>query len=211
MYLLIIFHIKNSRIFNFFVYEWNKCTFSFAANKIKLKLNTPKRSNNKRFNFYHPRTVSRKLNSKYLLRHDSKKLVKILKKEKFDLGIIAGARIIKKSVIECFKIGILNLHPGLLPINRGLDTHKWAVLKNWPQCVTAHLIDEKVDMGKFICKEKINVYLDDTLVDINYRLQSTEIDLMLKSINILKKKIFKKIKVKSKNLHIALMQLMKKR
>ena len=54
-------------------------------------------------------------------------------KEKFDLGIIAGSRIIKKKVINEFKIGILNMHPGLLPLNRGLDTHKWAVFKNWPQ------------------------------------------------------------------------------
>ena len=35
-------------------------------------------------------------------------LEKILIKEKFDLGIIAGARIINKSVIDKFKIGIYN-------------------------------------------------------------------------------------------------------
>ena len=58
----------------------------------------------------------------------SNKLVKILKKEKFDLGIIAGSRILKKKIIEEFKIGILNMHPGLLPLNRGLDTHKVSIL-----------------------------------------------------------------------------------
>ena len=56
----------------------------FAANKIKLKIKHSKeRVIIKDLNFYHPRTVSRKLNSKYfVLRHDSKKLVKILKKRK---------------------------------------------------------------------------------------------------------------------------------
>ena len=45
-------------------------------------------------------------------------------KRKYDLGIILGSRIIK-NIINKFKIGILNMHPGILPYNRGLDTHKW--------------------------------------------------------------------------------------
>ena len=79
------------------------------------------------------------------------------------------------------------MHPGLLPLNRGLDTHKWAVFYNWPQGVTCHLIDSKIDLGKFICSKKIKVNLDDSLVDINTKLQNMEIKLMIKAINLIKK------------------------
>ena len=67
------------------------------------------------------------------------------------------------------------MHPGILPKNRGLDPHKWAILKNWPQGVTCHLINEKIDLGKLINKKIIKVFNDDTLVDINYRLDNTSL------------------------------------
>lgn len=162
---------------------------TFAANKIKLNFYQSKERvviNNLEFN--HPRKISKSINSKYkVIRHDSNKLVKILKKEKFDLGIIAGARILKKKIIEQFKIGILNMHPGLLPLNRGVDSHKWAIFKNWPQGVTCHLIDTKIDLGEYICSKKIKVNQDDSLVDINTRLQNMELNLMIKSLNLIKK------------------------
>ena len=161
----------------------------FAANKVKLNFYKSKeRVTTDNLLFNHPKKISKAINSKYLvIKHDSNKLVKILKKEKFDLGIIAGSRILKKKIIQEFKIGILNMHPGLLPLNRGLDTHKWAVFYNWPQGVTCHLIDSKIDLGKFICSKKIKVNLDDSLVDINTKLQNMEIKLMIKAINLIKK------------------------
>ncbi len=185
-------HKKTFEVLSTLFFNGIKVDHVFAANKIKLNIKFSKeRVGINKIEYIHPKLISKKIGSKYtVLKHDSKKLVNILKKEKFDIGIVAGARIIKKPVIDCFKIGILNLHPGILPLNRGLDTHKWAILKNWAQGVTAHLIDEKVDAGKIICKKIIDVYEDDTLVDINYRLQSAELNLMMKSINLLKKKKF---------------------
>jgi len=197
-------HKKTFEVLSTLYFNGIKINHVFAANKLKLNIKYSKeRVSIKNIEYVHPKIIAQKIKSKYtVIKHDSKNLVKVLKKEKFDLGIIAGARILKKQVVECFKIGVLNLHPGILPLNRGLDTHKWAILKNWPQGVTAHLIDDKVDAGKIISKKKIDVYVDDTLVDINYRLQNTELELMIKSINILKKKkFFKNVKNKFKNLH----------
>jgi len=162
----------------------------FAANKIKLNIYRSKErvvTNSLEFN--HPKNISKSINAKYkVIKHDSNDLVRILKREKFDLGIIAGSRIIKKKIIQEFRIGILNMHPGILPLNRGQDSHKWAILNNWPQAVTCHLINSKIDLGKFICSKKIKVHKDDTLVDINTRLQNLELFLMIKSLKIIKKK-----------------------
>jgi methionyl-tRNA formyltransferase len=99
-----------------------------------------------------------------------------------DLGIILGSRIIKKNIIDKFKIGILNLHPGILPDNRGLDNIKWAISKNIKQGVTAHLIDSSIDRGYLIEKRLIEIFEDDTFTDIFLRIQNTELELMISSI-----------------------------
>ncbi len=121
--------------------------------------------------------------------HNSKNCEKFLKKKKYDLGIILGARILKEEIINCFKIGILNLHPGILPENRGLDTYQWAICNNLPQGATAHLIDRKMDKGRILFKKKINIYNQDTIKDFYLRVQSLELELMIKSLNVLNKNI----------------------
>lgn len=99
-----------------------------------------------------------------------------------DLGIILGARILPKEVIDLFPYGILNMHPGLLPENRGLDTIEWAALKGIPQGVTTHLIDQNIDRGTLIDKREIKTYPDDTALDIWLRLQSLQLKMMIEAI-----------------------------
>ena len=121
--------------------------------------------------------------------HNSKKCENFLKKKKFDIGIILGARILREEIINCFKIGILNLHPGILPENRGLDTYQWAICNDIPQGATAHLIDRKMDKGKILFKKKINIYNQDNIKDFYLRVQSLELELMIKSLNAISKNI----------------------
>ena len=178
----------------------------FAANKVRLNIKSSKiMVDTKNLEYEEPKIIAKNFNTPYIvIKHNSYKLEKILIKEKYDLGIILGARILNENIINKFKIGILNMHPGILPFNRGLDNHKWAILHNVKQGVTCHLIDKRVDLGKLICKEYIDVYHNDTLVDINNRLQNKELKLMIKSINILKKKSKFKNIINLKNLHTVL-------
>ncbi len=117
--------------------------------------------------------------------HNSVECASLIRDLNLDIGIVLGARILKEDIIESFKIGVINMHPGLLPENRGLDNLKWAIIKNIKQGVTSHLINSKIDMGKIICRDEIKVYLDDSLVDIHLRLQSKEQEMMIKSLKIL--------------------------
>jgi len=93
----------------------------------------------------------------------------------FDLGLILGARVLKGVTQE---LPIINLHPGLLPQNRGLDNVKWAVFKSLPQAITAHIVDEKIDRGSFLFDTIVDVYPDDTLLDIHLRLLHEQIDVI---------------------------------
>jgi len=103
----------------------------------------------------------------------------------YDLGIILGARILSKKTIDCFKIGIINLHPGIIPANRGLDNIKWAIHDGLLQGVTAHLIDHRIDLGKIIKIEAIEVFGDDSLLDISIRIQDTQQRLLIESLELL--------------------------
>lgn len=104
-----------------------------------------------------------------------------------DLGIILGARILKKETIERFTTGILNIHPGILPGNRGLDNLKHSIAKDLPIGVTAHLIDHRIDMGTIIKTETVPVYEDDTIRDVYIRQRNLEQKVL---IEVLKANVF---------------------
>lgn len=151
-----------------------------------VELNLPKqtlRVKPRHTDLTHPETICRRFNIPYFVApHNSQETIQILRSKNIDLGLIAGARILKKEVVESVKLGVLNLHPGILPHVRGLDTLKWAIYYNKPIGVTSHLINEKVDAGRIIETKEIPLYKDDTLIDISLRLYETEIELLPKSI-----------------------------
>jgi phosphoribosylglycinamide formyltransferase-1 len=119
----------------------------------------------------HPRTVAERLGARYVVApHNSQLVEELLSEAKPDLGVIAGARILKGYVISKFRIGIVNLHPGLLPEVRGLDAMLWSIYKDVPLGVTAHLIDESVDAGRLLLREEIPIFADDTLLDHQLKL-----------------------------------------
>lgn len=148
-------------------------------------------------NLMHPKKVAKSLKyTYYITAHNSSRSIEILKKHNIDIGIIAGARILKHKVIDACKIGILNIHPGILPQARGLDSLKWAIYENHPLGVTVHFIDENIDAGKIVIKKQIPVYSDDTLIDLSLRLEEKGVDLLISALQLVvknKKFPFKKV------------------
>ena len=131
----------------------------------------------------HPKEIAKHFQIDYCVSpHNSPQTSELIREYDLDLGIILGARIIPQDIINKFKLGILNLHPGLLPENRGLDSLKWAINCGIPQGVSTHLIDGKIDRGLLVEKEEIAIYKDDTLLDINLRLQNLEQKLLISSL-----------------------------
>jgi len=101
----------------------------------------------------------------------------------FDLGVVLGARILSQKVIDQFPHGIINIHPGVLPQNRGLDTIEWAILERLPQGATSHLIEKDIDRGLKIDVKTIPVYEDDSLVDMWLRLMSLQMDMIVEAVD----------------------------
>jgi phosphoribosylglycinamide formyltransferase-1 len=171
----------------------------FAADPVELKFYQSKiRISPRGLMYIHPSQIAKRLDIPYyVVAHNDNECSDLIKKHNLDLGIILGARILKENIIDSFNLGVLNLHPGLLPENRGLDNQKWAILKEIKQGVTAHLIDKYIDKGKVILRKEVDVYEDDSLVDIFLRIQNTELDLMIDAINMLSAGKFDSIDVNS--------------
>lgn len=111
--------------------------------------------------------------------HNCKAAQRNLREMDIDVGVILGARILSRETIAATRLGILNLHPGILPGNRGLDTHKWAVWHGLPQGATAHLIDHRIDCGRIIGTKEVPVFQDDSMLDLVLRVHGAERELMV--------------------------------
>jgi len=96
-----------------------------------------------------------------------------------NLGVILGARILSKEIIERMPKGILNIHPGILPGNRGLDNLKHSIAKRLPIGVTAHLIDSRIDMGIILDTKIVPIFKDDTIRDVFIRQRGYEQKLLI--------------------------------
>jgi hypothetical protein len=102
----------------------------------------------------------------------------------YDLGVIGGARILPKTVIDCFSIGIVNLHPAPLPMIRGLDAIFWTIHEGVEPKVTAHLIDKRVDAGQHLLYRQVKVRHDDSIYDFAQKILDAELDVIPDAIEV---------------------------
>ena len=160
-----------------------------AADPVELNLPKSKiRTTPKDLYLTHPKKIARRYQIDYeVVIHNSQETSDLVREYDLDVGVILGARILKPIAFQNFSIGVLNMHPGILPENRGLNTLKWAIVDDIPQGVTTHLIDSKIDRGLLIQKQEIDIYKDDTLLDLNLRIQHLEQKLMVSSLAPLRK------------------------
>jgi len=183
------FSHKKSRdgLFNMFLEDYTP-EVVFAAPWRKLNVGQSKiKLETSGIEYAHPRTICKRFDINYhVVVHNSVECRRLIESYDLDLGVILGARILDKHIINAFKIGVLNLHPGILPGNRGLDTVKWAVIEKLPQGATAHLINGKIDMGRKIVAKKVLVRADDTLPDILCRVQAAEQAILAQALWIIK-------------------------
>lgn len=185
--LLFVYNFKHKKSVDFIykLHENNiKIDVIVAANKVKLK-------KTKKIIDYqistklveHPRNVAKKFNIPYyIIDHNSIDIKKITLDYSIDLGVIAGARLLKSEIIRLFKIGIINFHPALLPECRGLDSLLWSIYFNFPLGATSHLINEKIDAGLLIERKEIEIVSVDNLFTIHKKIYNLQMDLIIPSL-----------------------------
>lgn len=93
-----------------------------------------------------------------------------------DLYIITGAGIISEECLQGKRI--INCHSGIIPIMRGLDSFKWAIISNKPIGNTLHFISKNVDDGEIIAVKRTPLYKNDTLYSFSKRHYEEEIKML---------------------------------
>ena len=95
-----------------------------------------------------------------------------------DIGLsVLFDYLVKPEFIAMLRHGVVNLHPALLPYNRGQYPNVWSIVEGTPAGVTLHYIDEGVDTGDIIAQREVPVEPVDTGATLYRRLElaSTEL------------------------------------
>ncbi len=102
-----------------------------------------------------------------------------------DFIILAGfMRILGKNITEKFYGKMINLHPSLLPLYPGLNTHTQALNnKDDYHGISIHFVSAELDAGPLIAQGKISVKSDDDLEKLVSKIHKVEHDLLPKVIN----------------------------
>ena len=92
-------------------------------------------------------------------------------------------KILSKKIIKKYKNKILNIHPSLLPMYKGLNTHR-RVIQNKEKFTgcTVHLVNSKLDSGKIILQKKIKIFKKDNENTLEKRVLKVENQIYTKAI-----------------------------
>ena len=113
------------------------------------------------------------------------RIIKLLKKNNIQLICLAGfMKVLSKNFVKSFKNKIINIHPSLLPKYKGLNTHERAIKNRdrFSGC-TVHYVNQNLDSGKIILKQKVKLYKSDTPEQLAKRILKVENKLYPRAIN----------------------------
>ena len=104
------------------------------------------------------------------------------------LVVVAYGKILPKEVLDIPKYGAINVHGSLLPKYRGAAPIQWAVINGDKETgVTTMLMDEGMDTGDMILKEKVLIGEDETTGELWTKLADVGAELLVKTLEKIEK------------------------
>ena len=109
---------------------------------------------------------------------EKKENLKKIRKIRPDLVVSSGfEHKVPKEVIEIPEKGIVNLHPSLLPYNRGAHPYIWTLIEDTPAGVSMHFMNEEMDEGRIIAQKRVEKRPEDNAKSLRKRLMKAQADL----------------------------------
>ena len=110
-------------------------------------------------------------------------VIKEIKDLQPDMIISAYYRkIFPKNLLAVADLGIINIHPSLLPFYRGPVPTAWAILNGEKEFgITIHKVDEGIDTGDILVQEKFSIEDDETGHDLYLRAMKLGANLFIKN------------------------------
>lgn len=107
-----------------------------------------------------------------------------LKSLNADAFVVVAFRMLPKDVWQIPAKGTFNLHASLLPQYRGAAPINWAIINGETQTgVTTFLIDEKIDTGNILLKDKVEILPDDNAGTVHDKLAENGKKLIIETLN----------------------------
>lgn len=96
--------------------------------------------------------------------------------QRVELIALAGyMRLLSSAFVERWRGRILNIHPSLLPLHKGLDTHRRALLAGDPEAgCSVHVVTPELDEGPVIAQARVRILPRDTAESIAERVLKEE-------------------------------------
>lgn len=109
-----------------------------------------------------------------------KPILKILKKNKIEYIFSCSSRFIfKKDLLDMFKNRIFNIHPSHLPEEKGGGVFTYRIFnEKWFCTACIHLVDEGIDTGKILIKEK-KFYIKKESSPLKFLIETNKIYLIM--------------------------------
>jgi methionyl-tRNA formyltransferase len=85
--------------------------------------------------------------------------------------------ILSPRALDAARMGAVNLHPALLPYNRGAHPNVWSIVDRTPAGVTLHYLDSGVDTGDIAAQRAVRTSPADTAATLYRRLEDAAVDL----------------------------------
>ncbi len=103
-------------------------------------------------------------------------IVDTLQAMNIDIIVLAGyMRLVGKTLLDQYKLRIVNIHPALLPAFPGLNAQRQALEYGVKQSgCTIHFVDEGMDTGPIILQRAVPVYDTDTEETLSARILKEE-------------------------------------
>lgn len=103
---------------------------------------------------------------------NSGEILELVREKKPDIGVLASfGKIIPQAVIEAFPMGILNIHPSLLPKYRGTTPIESAILNGDKETgVSVMGLVKEMDAGPVFAQEKVTLRGNETKQELYERL-----------------------------------------
>ncbi|MDO8495808.1 MAG: methionyl-tRNA formyltransferase [bacterium] len=111
-------------------------------------------------------------------------LIEKIKGSGASLGIVASyGKIIPKEILDLFPLGLLNIHPSLLPKYRGPSPIQSAILNGEKSTgITIMLVDEEVDHGAILSQTQYQLATSKYYGEIRAELARLGADLLIKTL-----------------------------
>ncbi|MBI1961473.1 MAG: methionyl-tRNA formyltransferase [Parcubacteria group bacterium] len=100
------------------------------------------------------------------------------------LGVLAAyGEILPKEIIGAFPLGILNIHPSLLPKYRGSSPIQAAILNQDKETgITIMKLDDKMDHGPIAAQERVKLNQTETAGELHDKLAQIGAELLIKTL-----------------------------